>query len=351
MLKRLALIALALIFAACFVLALAIDDPVRRGSRWIGNVWHGRHVADFAYGYMLPGESTPQYLKVVPRGPIQGLLVLPEVVPGGNPTHFEEAVLHGRAAGAGIMTLYARVGSRDSDMLLGDSTLVELDHLVQAVLAEHQIPRSHVIVGGLSLAGTLSVKYAEYCAAGGCRDGFTVAGVFAIDAPLDFERFWRAHEHWLTLDRNPGPAGEARWVLPIMERVFGGPPEEQLANYQAIAPFSRSAAAGGNAQLLADTAVRLYTEPDVNWWIETRFLDYYDMNAVDAAAFVNQLRQLDNVRAELITTSGRGYHWDGTRHPHSWGIMDEADTVSWMDELMKSGAQQRHAADGATRRH
>jgi hypothetical protein len=46
MLKRLVLAVLALATVACIVLAFAIDDPVRRGRRWIANEWHGRQVAD-----------------------------------------------------------------------------------------------------------------------------------------------------------------------------------------------------------------------------------------------------------------------------------------------------------------
>ena len=35
-------------------------------------------------------------------------------------------------------------------------------------------------------------------------------------------------------------------------------------------------------------AVRLYTEPDVNWWIDNRRKDYYDLNSIDDAALINQ---------------------------------------------------------------
>ena len=290
-LKRVALAFTILVVVVAMVLMIAVDDSVRRGKGWISSEWQNRHVAELAYGYEPAGDSVPKYLKVVPRRAITGLLVLPEIVPGGNPTHFEESVLHGRAAGNGIMTLYARVGDRHHDMLLGDTTMSALDRIIQTVLDEHRIPRSNVIVGGLSLAGTLSVKYAQYCASGNCQDGFRVAG------------------------------------------VFGGPPETHRAAYENIAPYSRSAEDGGNAKLLADTAIRLYTEPDVLWWMETRFLDYYDMNAVDAAAFVNQLKQLGNSRAELVVTNGRGYRWGGDRHPHSWGILEPAAAVAWMAEL------------------
>jgi hypothetical protein len=76
--------------------------------------------------------------------------------------------------------------------------------------------------------------------------------------------------------------------------------------------------------------VRLYTEPDIQWWITNRKVDYYSMNAVDAAALVLQLQFLGNGQAELITTQGRGFRPDGVRHPHSWSIVDEAELVGWI---------------------
>jgi hypothetical protein len=54
------------------------------------------------------------------------------------------------------------------------------------------------------------------------------------------------------------------------------------------------------------------------------------MNAVDHAALINLLRVAGNDRAELITTTGRGYRPGGRRHPHSWSIVDEAQLERWL---------------------
>jgi hypothetical protein len=56
-------------------------------------------------------------------------------------------------------------------------------------------------------------------------------------------------------------------------------------------------------------------------------LPYYgsDVNAIDQAALVLQLRALGNTNAQLITTTGKGFRPPGTRNPHSWTIVDEPD--------------------------
>jgi hypothetical protein len=63
--------------------------------------------------------------------------------------------------------------------------------------------------------------------------------------------------------------------------------------------------------------------------MENRGRDYYGMNAIDLAALVNQLKILGSKKAELITTTGKGIRENGSRHPHSWSIVDEKELIEW----------------------
>jgi hypothetical protein len=85
---------------------------------------------------------------------------------------------------------------------------------------------------------------------------------------------------------------------------------------------------------LKGIAIRAYTEPDVNWWIETRRKDYYSMNSIDLAALINELKIFGNENSELIITNNKGYMPDGNRHPHSWSIVDEKEMVDWFLRLI-----------------
>jgi hypothetical protein len=42
-----------------------------------------------------------------------------------------------------------------------------------------------------------------------------------------------------------------------------------------------------------------------------------------------------NKRAEVILTQNRGYRLDGTRHPHSWNIIDEKEFIKWTQQKLK----------------
>jgi hypothetical protein len=131
-------------------------------------------------------------------------------------------------------------------------------------------------------------------------------GVFAVDAPLDFGRFWRGETLAARRGAHPRFVNEATAVLADMRRVLGGSPDEVPAHYLRSSPFSAFAEGGGQARLLSDIPVRLYTEPDIQWWMENRKVDYY-------------------VRGPM-----------GTAPPHSWSIVHEDELQAWLLKRVQS---------------
>jgi hypothetical protein len=120
---------------------------------------------------------------------------------------------------------------------------------------------------------------------------------------------------------------ESRAIIKLLTKDLKGTPKTNIKSFQINAPYSYSAYNGGNAYLLNRPAIRLYTEPDINWYIKNRRKDYYDLNAIDNAALINQLRLNGNPNADLIVTDSKGLKAEG--HPHSWSIVDEEELLSW----------------------
>lgn len=263
-----------------------------------------------------------------PVGAPVGVLVL---IPGGGGTH--DAFGPG---GPTPSTLPRRLARAVATIVpaevywLNDRWLEQLDAVIAETLTTYRLPRHRVVVGGFSGGGTAAVCYAEFTAAGRSRAGVRVQGVFAADAPLDMARLWRGEALAIARGADARFVAEAKMVLGLLEETLGGAPEQHAARYLEVSPLSAFAKGGGRAALLRDVAVRLYTEPDVDWWMANRQLDYYSMNAVDAAALVTQLQLLGNKEAELITTQGRGFRPNGVRHPHSWSIINEEDLSDWI---------------------
>jgi hypothetical protein len=56
----------------------------------------------------------------------------------------------------------------------------------------------------------------------------------------------------------------------------------------------------------------------------------YDWNGTDIVAFVNQLKLNGNTNAEVSISQNKGIRLNGTKHPHSWSIMDTEETIKWI---------------------
>ena len=276
------------------------------------------------YVYKTSNDSTQNfYTKRIPSVPVKGLLVI-------NLRSLSDSIKN-YALNNGIMliSIVPLKPENALQLLTDDKVLNRIDVMITEIVKTYHIPDGKVVIGGMSVAGTGAIRYAEYCLTGYSNGHIKLAGVFAVDPPLDYERFYKASLKAVKRNFNHEAVIEGKAVLKLLDLKFGGGPFDHLKLYQTNSPFSYSALNGGNAKFLSTIAIRLYTEPDINWWITNRRRDYYDFNSIDNAALINQLKMNGNASAELITTSDKGYQEDGTRHPHSWSILDEKGMVNW----------------------
>lgn len=269
------------------------------------------------------------YVKLVPSVPVKGVLVLNNEVLSASSNEY--------ATKQGVMVLCIVPGYDDgfAENMVGDTILHSIDTLINEVLTVHKIPADKVIIGGMSAAGTGAIRYAQFCAEGKSAYHIKTAGVFAVDPPLDYERLWYQAVHSIERKYHQGAMQEAQALKNMFINKLGGDPGHYQAAYQQLSPYSYTAANGGHAGLLNNMQVRLYTEPDINWWIDNRRKDYYDMNAVDLAALINQLKLNGNKNASLIITENKGYN-GANRHPHSWSIVDQKELIDWSLEVFRS---------------
>ena len=173
------------------------------------------------------------------------------------------------------------------------------------------------------------MKYAEQAVQQNYR--YKPASVFAIDPPLDFERFYNAEQRNIRLSRGSQPNREAVYMITRCEKEIGGTPPHDQSEYFAASPYSFNDTTQQAIKNLVHTPVMLISEPDVNWWLTERGYDFTGMNVTDGAAMVNELNRLGNNNAVLITTAGKGFRDPGhRRHPHSWSIADPATVVDWL---------------------
>jgi hypothetical protein len=218
----------------------------------------------------------------------------------------------------------------------GDAVLEEMNGLIAEVLDKYEIQGRRVAIGGFSAGGIGAMRYTQFCIKSKRKTKAPVA-TFAVDSPLDYERWFLAAELELKRLALAGrDNAEDQSAVHYLRKEFGGSPTEAGAAYRGQSVVSTLVPDGGNACVLKNTPVRIYIEPDLKWRLENWNQDVYGSNLPDATALINVLRLLGNNNAELITTSGAGYRRDGSRNPHSWSIVDERELAQWLTGYLKA---------------
>ncbi len=278
------------------------------------------------------------YLTIIPdSADVQGLIVrdyssLP-TLKHNKPSPYKWRDL---ALENGIAVLYTVTSNFFPELYYNDSGLVLLDRLIHEVVEKHNIPEDNIFIGGISASGTRALKYAQFCEMGKSEFGTTIKGVFSVDSPLDFERFYHS-----ALKHRANFKDGMRWEADLMIKVFParlrGTPQSNQQAYRARSVYSHTDSSGGNARYLLNTAAIFFHEPDIDWWIRERGATYYDINSFDIAGLYNFLKQNEHPDVELITTTGKGYDKNGVRKCHSWTIVDEEYLMAWVLKRIKAG--------------
>ena len=215
-----------------------------------------------------------QVLLHIPARPPTGLLVL---VSAGDIHSYNEksaytpATLPRLVGTNGVMTLVAaaRPGMGAAvGLYTGDAILEEMDGLIAKVLDKHKIPNGRVAIGGFSAGGIGAMRYAQFCIKGKRKTKAPVA-TFAVDSPLDYERWFLAAELELKRLALAGrDNAEDQSAVHYLRKEFGGSPTEAVEAYRRQSVVSTLVPDGGNARLLKDSPVRIYIEPDLKWRLE-----------------------------------------------------------------------------------
>ena len=259
-----------------------------------------------------------------PKIPWKGYLFL---VPGFGETAenvLQQTDLPKKLAQKGILTIIPTF--QDGVLSFGVDSLSQqtFDRILKDVTSKHKLIDQKFYVGGFSIGGSCALKYAENAM-------IKPTAIFAIDPPLDFERFYNSAKRDIRLSKDNEANQENIYMIERLEKETGGSPKTNLNQYYNLSPYSFSDTNQTAIKKLTNMPLRIYTEPDVDWWLKERNADLTNMNATECSAMINELNRLGNQNAELITTQKKGYRKpDHKRHPHSWSIVDNEELITWL---------------------
>lgn len=281
--------------------------------------------------YLEQGNQDASYYTIVypPKTPWKGTLILVAGFGETAETVFLQTDLPQLAAQNGLLTIIPCLKTGTLSFGADSVSQQSLQDIIADVSAKHKIADLPLYTGGFSIGGSCVVKYAEAAV----EKNYPVKPrkVFAIDPPLDFERFYHTALRDVRLSGPAKPNQENVYMINRIEQEMHGTPETALANYHSISPYSYSDTTQKAIRNLLSTPIRIYAEPDINWWIKERGADLSGMNVLDGAAMINELNRLGHRDATLIITENKGYRKpDNRRHPHSWSIVDNKALIDWL---------------------
>lgn len=227
-----------------------------------------------------------------------------------------------------IAVLFVSTG-KVIEFLFTDKDIAIIDELVGNALEKHKLSDKPKFLAGMSLGGTMALRYSEYCFLNKSKFGFQPHAIAVCDAPLDMVRMWHEQEQAIKNNFHPNAVGEAHWVLHYLKKNLGGSPSESMEKYINYSPFVYSDENRSKIELFKHVPIRMYHEPDMKWWVENRGKDYNTINSIDLVGFYNYLRQAGNAEVELITSLNKRKDYKKGSSPHTWTIVDNEELLAW----------------------
>lgn len=275
-----------------------------------------------------PGDFfSGHYLAVEPQSDsIEGVLVLIAGFGQRAEDTPPETKLHNVAYVNNILTIFFAAGNK----LYADSiTQAKLSTVLKDAIKRYNVKAEKFVIGGFSAGGMIALRYVELCNEFPSKFPIQPKGVFVVDSPIDFFTIWHELEEAAKNKYSEAAVEEAERAMRLIKEDHGDP-RVNSAYYANINPFSMDIKNGENEKYLSHTAVRVYHDVDIAWWINNRNQTVQGSNYEVTAELINRLVLMGNKKAEFMQSFGTGYRSNGQRHPHSWSIVEPVDCVNWI---------------------
>jgi len=196
------------------------------------------------------------------------------------------------------------------------------------IIDYYQLNTQNITIGGYSGGGNVSLLLSDYLIAN--NNKYQPKGVFVVDPPIDLWNIYRSST--LNIERNFSAPSveESNLLIGLLDSIVGE--ENHFPDSFAVhSPIVNEIENYDNVSNLKSIKVRLYTEPDSVWWKENRQADFNQTNSFALQQFYNNQKS-EFPKLELIETKNKGYRSNGTRHPHSWSIVNITELINWIKQ-------------------
>jgi hypothetical protein len=283
--------------------------------------------------FNIDGVGKGYYLAIVPKGEIQGTIVLLGGYGEAPENVLRETKIHTLASENNFLTVVLSVGAR---MYADEKTVAAINSYLADTIHRYKVNKESFVFGGMSAGGTLALRYAELCHETPLAYPVVPKAVFAVDSPVDLSDLWAYFDREITRNFSDVGMNEARFIQGELKRELGGSPQDARPNFVKNSPFDIASKQPGNEKFLKNIPVRSYHDPDLVWYLQNRRRGVLDTNVACASELIARLMLMGNDKAELMISHGTGYRANGARHPHSWSIVNETELITWVKAAIGS---------------
>ncbi len=252
------------------------------------------------------------------------LILFPGYTGGGAENTKKEFKILDKAAKNNISVLLMDF---DEHVFLSQKEKKALKTDLEAIFKANDLHETNIFIGGFSSGGNVTLLLSDYLVQS--KSNLIPKGIFVVDSPVDLLKIYEISQKNVLNSKRQESVEESKWIVANFDKDFGNP-EYDNSKYQQNAPFTAKKNNIDNLLNLKNIKIRLYSEPDLDWWKDKNGNDYEDLNAYSLSKLAETLKTYQFKNVEVINTKNKGIRANGERHPHSWSIVDVDNLIVWM---------------------
>ncbi len=216
------------------------------------------------------------------------------------------------------------------DFFFNKKEIDDADVLLSVALKQCSLTEKPVVLIGDGRCGSRALQFVKYYKKGWSSMVLDIEAIALFDSPLDMVRYYKSAEHNLKIKSDSTNADEYKYITYLLKLNFGSRPKSYLTKYLAYSPYSFWDESNEQAIFFNKIPVKAYTEPGIEWWLESKNKNLYDTNLPDMAGFIQSIRNAGNTKSTLVVYNYRRPTEHGSEY--TFALANKIELVDWLME-------------------
>ncbi|MFT3702552.1 MAG: hypothetical protein QM802_09290 [Agriterribacter sp.] len=217
------------------------------------------------------------------------------------------------------------------DLFFSTTSLLYVDSVLKNVFTKYNLPNKNIFFLGVNLAGHRALRYIEFYKQG--KSIFTpgVKGLVLCEGVLDWVRFWYECKKGIRDHVSDGSVFEGKLITYLLEKNLAATPKNNIEKYLDFSPYSYFDEKNRHLSYYKDYAIRTYTEPATDYWLNVKGKTTFDTNFPDMVGIINEVKLAGNKKSALVIFNQDRKNTDKRNPDYTWGLVDKKELMTWID--------------------